>query len=295
MRAAAMLAIAVALIVAAPRPPAWASAPPRVVASIVPVHALVAGVMAGIATPRLLVRGSGSPHHTQMRPSAAAALDQAEIVFWIGEPLETFLVRPLAALGDDVHRVALIEAPGLRLLAVRGAAALDDPHIWLSPDNAKAMVGAIAAALSGRDPGRAAAYGANRDRMMARIQRLARAMESAFAAVRDVPFVVFHDSFRYLEDHFALRAVGAIINSAEQPPGARSLRALRAVMRAQGVACVFGELQSEAPLIATVIEGTDARRADLDALGRTLEPGPDAYFRLMSALAETMRDCLSRR
>jgi zinc transport system substrate-binding protein len=44
---------------------------PRVVASIAPVHALVAGVMQGVGTPDLIVRGYGSPHGYQMRPSDA--------------------------------------------------------------------------------------------------------------------------------------------------------------------------------------------------------------------------------
>ena len=77
----------------------------RVVASISPVHALVAGVMAGIGTPTLLMKASGSPHAYSLRPSAARALDQADAVFWIGDDLEAFLAKPLDALGASARVV----------------------------------------------------------------------------------------------------------------------------------------------------------------------------------------------
>ena len=309
-RAALAVLVAAALVAAAPHAPAQEAAAPRVVASIVPVHSLAAGVMEGIGTPFLIVRGYGSPHTYQMRPSEAAALGGADIVFWIGEMLETFLVRPLDSLGADAHRVALIDAPGLRLLAARAGGAWEgetdghgeepsgrarvDPHIWLSPDNAGAMVRAIASALSARDPGRTAAYRANRDRLIARIERLAGELEARLASVREVPFVVFHDSYRYLEDRFGLNAVGSITVSLERPPGARRLRALRATMRAAGAKCVFSEPQFESPLVAAVIEGTGAARATLDPLGGSVEPGAGAYFEIMDSLAAAMIDCLSR-
>jgi zinc transport system substrate-binding protein len=91
----------------------------EVVASIKPVHSLVAGVMQGVGEPVLLVKGASSPHSYQLRPSEARALDQARVVFWIGEGLETFLVKPLAALSSDAAIVALSEATGVELLAAR--------------------------------------------------------------------------------------------------------------------------------------------------------------------------------
>lgn len=89
---------------------------PNVVASIKPVHSLVAGVMGDVGTPHLLVSGADSPHTYAMRPSDAEALSNAEVVFWVGPQLETFLDRPIGNLGSDATAVALIDAPGLTLL-----------------------------------------------------------------------------------------------------------------------------------------------------------------------------------
>ncbi len=69
------------------RRPAPPRISPNVVASIEPVHSLVAAVMAGVGEPLLLVGGGASPHTASLRPSQAAALQSADLVFWIGESL----------------------------------------------------------------------------------------------------------------------------------------------------------------------------------------------------------------
>src|SRR5262245_29815115 len=80
-----------------------------VVVSIRPVHSLVAGVMQGAGEPGLLVRGTGSEHSYSLRPSQARALDQADVVFWVGETLETFLLKPLQALSSNAEVIELSE------------------------------------------------------------------------------------------------------------------------------------------------------------------------------------------
>ncbi len=94
----------------------WAAEAPKVVTSIAPVHSLVAGVMEGVGEPDLLVRGGGSPHSYSLRPSEAQALQQADLVFWIGDDMEVFLRKPLEALAGNAEVVELAEAPGIRLL-----------------------------------------------------------------------------------------------------------------------------------------------------------------------------------
>ena len=95
-----------------------AAAPParaegvNAVASIAPVHSLLARVMEGAGRPRLLVTGGRSPHGTVLKPSDARALATARAVFWIGPALEGFLVKPLATPGRGVVAVELPRAEG---------------------------------------------------------------------------------------------------------------------------------------------------------------------------------------
>ncbi|MBB4188203.1 zinc transport system substrate-binding protein [Sinorhizobium terangae] len=104
--------------------PAFADGP-NVVASIKPVHSLVASIMEGVGEPSLIVEGGASPHTYNMKPSNAAALQEAKVVFWVGHGLEAFLDKPLEALGSGAKVVELSEAPGLEKLKFREGGAFE--------------------------------------------------------------------------------------------------------------------------------------------------------------------------
>lgn len=91
-------------------PTAPALALDSVVASIKPVHSLVAAVMEGVGEPTLLVKGGGSPHTYALRASEAGALEDASLVFWVGEDMEVFLRGPLETLAGDAKVVELAKA-----------------------------------------------------------------------------------------------------------------------------------------------------------------------------------------
>ena len=106
------------LLMAGPTIAAAADAP-AAVASIKPVHSLLAGVMEGVGRPHLLVKGGASPHTYSLRPSEAQALAEADLVVWVGEFLESFLTRPIRALAADAHVLELMRAESVALLPVR--------------------------------------------------------------------------------------------------------------------------------------------------------------------------------
>ena len=64
---------------------------PKVVTDIAPVHSLVASVMGDLGTPDLILPADGDPHHFQLRPSQMRALDEADLVFWVGPALTPWL------------------------------------------------------------------------------------------------------------------------------------------------------------------------------------------------------------
>ena len=104
---------AAALLGGAAAGPAAADDGLQVVASIKPVHSLVSAVMAGVGEPHLVIRGHSSPHTFTMRPSDAAALEEADIVFMVGDTMETALAGPVDALAGHARVVRLADAPGL--------------------------------------------------------------------------------------------------------------------------------------------------------------------------------------
>ncbi len=310
----ASLAAASVLVLAAA---SAAAAPPQVVASIKPIHSLVAAVMEGVGTPALIVKGAASPHTYAMKPSDAKALASADVVVWIGPEFEGFLAKPLEA-AKKATVVELMEAPGLTLLDAREGGAWEphdhghehghdhkpaaghghddhdevNSHIWLSPANAKRIVAVTADALSAKDPANAGTYAANAARTAAALDALDAELKTTLAPVAGRPFVVFHDAYQYFEAHYGLSGVGAITVSPDRRPSVKRLSAIRDKIKGLGAVCVFAEPQFEPTLVNTAVEGTQARTGTLDAEAADLPEGPDLYPTLMRRLASSLVSCL---
>jgi zinc transport system substrate-binding protein len=273
----------------------------KVIASIKPVHSLVAAVMQGVGTPALLLNGAASPHTYTLKPSDAEALSQADLIFWVGPDLESFMVKPIESLSTPEKSVSLIAAKGIKSSPPRSGAGFVsdgdhgtvDPHIWLSPDNAKAMVAAIAAKLSSVDSEHASIYENNADHEIARLAELQSRLHKKLDPISAKGFIVFHDAYQYFESSFGLKAVGAIAIHPESPPSASVLINLRGNVKSQSAVCVFAEPQFDPKLVTIVTEGTSAKTGTLDPIGANETPGPDLYFNVMEALAASLADCLS--
>lgn len=298
--------------------PLVALAGPKIVASIKPVHSLVAGVMREVGEPRLLVLGGASPHEYSLRPSDARAISEADIVFWIGPELESFMVKPLQNAKGRVRSVALLDAPGVAVLPLREGGAWEphqhhptepvghhsdhdhdhesgrDVHIWLDPVNAVAMARRIVAVLGDADSAHRADYERNGAALIERLNQLDQQLAGDLAPIKDRPFIVFHDAYQYFERRYGLSAAGSITLSPEQRPGAKRVTEIQARIRDLGVRCVFGEPQFQPALVETAIAGSGARSGVLDPEGGAeLQAGPEAYFELLRRLADSLRTCLS--
>ena len=96
-----------------------ANAEIKVVASIKPIHSLASYLMKGVGTPNLIVDGYASPHGFAMKPSHAKMLQEADLIFWVGEGLENFLEKPLKSIAKKAEKIELLEVKGLKKLKFR--------------------------------------------------------------------------------------------------------------------------------------------------------------------------------
>ncbi|MYM54435.1 zinc ABC transporter substrate-binding protein [Thalassovita mangrovi] len=85
---------------------------PKVVTDIAPIQSLAAQVMGDLGSPSMIVEPGASPHGYSMRPSQAKALDQADVVFWVGHPLAPWLEAPLERLAGKAVSIELLEVDG---------------------------------------------------------------------------------------------------------------------------------------------------------------------------------------
>lgn len=291
-------------------PQLQAAEPPRVLASIQPIHSLAAMVMEGVGEPELFWTATQSPHDTHLRPSDVRKLHHADLVIWVGPELEMALEKPIHTLPAQ-QVLTLMQASELWRLPVRidpawgihshgddvhghhhHHAATTDAHLWLSPRNARVMVETIRDRLVKMDPAREAIYQANTARALERIQAVENKLHQQLASVREVPYLVFHDAYQYFELSFALNAQGAVQLSPERAAGARHLHALHEQIQQQRIRCLFSEPQFEPTQVRSLAERGDVRLGVLDPLGVELAPGADAWAVLMQNLGDALVECL---
>lgn len=294
---------------------------PRVATDIAPVHSLVARVMEGAGSPDLVVSPGASPHEYSLRPSQAAALQAADLVFRVSPDLMPWLDDSIETLARDASVTTLLEVDGTTVLPIRESPLFEahgheeepghddlhdgddhaadadthgahDPHAWLSPDNAAVWMDAIAAALSAADPENAGVYSANAAAGQDELAALSSDIDRILDPVRGREFIVFHDAYRYFEHAFDFPASGAIAISDATDPGPAAIAAIQTRVAEQGVTCVLSEPQFDPGLVATVMDGSSARMGVLDPLGAGLEPGPDLYSRMLRDLATALAECL---
>ena len=284
---------------------------PKVAADISPVHSLVSRVMLGVGTPDLIVQAGASPHGYTLRPSEAKALQDAQMVFWMGESLSPWMEGALDTLSSDATIITLLERDETILMEFREGALFEehdhddhgdekhddhghdsyDPHAWLSPDNAKIWLNLIASQLSIVDPENAGTYFANAAAARSEIEALTTEVNSLLEPVRGKKFIVFHDAYQYFEKAFDLSASGAIsLGDASKPSPAR-IAEIQGRIQEESIDCVLSEPQFNKGLVATVMAGSKAKTNVIDPLGVGLKPGPDLYSELIRNMTKTLVDC----
>jgi zinc transport system substrate-binding protein len=276
-----------------------ALAQPRVVSTILPIHSLTASIMNGVAEPELLIPAWSSPHDWNLRPSQRRNLQQADLIIWTSESLESFMPHLLKGIPESVHDLELVSLPDLDLIQDEhphhGQEEHSiDPHLWLDPQQASLIATSISNTLSQIDPTNARHYQANLDTLRKRLAQLDTEIEQATSSLKGVPFIVYHDAYGYFIRRYDLNQAGEVTLIAHQQPGARHLLALRRQIVDDSIRCLFTEPQFEPAIVQNLIEGTEVVRAELDPIGSALEPGPESYFLLMQTLTANLSACLTR-
>ncbi len=302
----------------------YANAETKVIASIKPLHSLVSYVMDGVGTPDILVDGSSSPHTFQLKPSHATMLQEADIVFWIGEDLESFLETPLESIAKNSKHITLMESDEIELLKFREknifgghddhddhgdehdehadehgdehddhhdghAHGEHDIHFWLDPEIAKTIVKIVTRELSEIDPANASTYKSNSTKAINEIDQLI--MDTKSKINSNASYVVFHDAYQYFEKRFGVEVVGALTVNPEVLPGAKQLSEIREVIEHENINCLFSEPQFNPSIAETIASDTGIKSAIIDPLGAELDPGKDLYFDLIGDIASSFESC----
>ena len=290
----------------------------QVVTSIKPIHSLASLLMDGIGTPKLIVDGSNSPHNFTLKPSHAKMLQNADLVFWVGENIEIFLEKPLSTVAKKAKKIELMEINQIKKIKFREKNIFEDhhddhghkkhddhghkkhddhghahgehdPHIWLDPLNAKVILKVMAKNMKMMDKKNSARYDANLKKANAKIDGLISEINKVIN--KNAKYVVFHDAYQYFEKRFGLKTLGALTVNTDVLPGAEQLKVIRKVIKKKNANCIFSEPQFNPKIIKAIAKDTNIKTGVLDPLGADLQNNQDLYFKLIKNLSYSLRKC----
>ena len=302
----------------------------KVVTTIKPLHSLVANVMDGVGEPSLIIEGSTSPHSFTLKPSHAKLLEEADLIFWIGEGIETFMERPLESIVKNAEVVEFMEVESIEKLKFREESIFGehddhddhddhdeeghddhDDHDEEGHDDHEGHEGHNHGEFDAHiwlDPSNAKEMvheiahelgdldPANKDKYEANAKTTILALDQLINDVskdinKEAKFVVFHDAYQYFEERFGLRAAGALTLNTDVLPGAKQIDEIQDVIKDKGIKCIFSEPQFNPKIISTIAKDTNIKTGVFDPLGANINSDKDLYFKLISKLGEELKDC----
>ena len=306
------------------------SADIKVVASIKPIHSLASYLMNGVAKPDLIVDGYASPHGFAMKPSHAKMLQNADIIFWVGEDLENFLEKPLGSIAKKAEKIELMQVKGLQVLKFRERNIFDDHDDHGHDDHGKKEDHDdhdhdSHAKKDDHDGHEGHNHGEfdphiwldpinakvilfemskhliendpkNESVYRANLSKAYKDIDKLTSDVtselnESVASIVFHDAYQYFEKRFNVNILGAFTVNTDVMPGAEQLAEIREVIEHDNVACVFSEPQFNPDIIKAVAKDMNIKTGVVDPLGATLNPGKTLYFDLIKNMSASFKGC----
>jgi zinc transport system substrate-binding protein len=279
-------------------------------ATVAPIASLVEQV-AGQPV-QILIPASESPHYFNMRMSQRALIEQSDLVFWVGESLETPMAEALSKMpnavsltdqdtelhGEHDHEAHDHEAHDHEAHDHEGhdheahdheAHDHDDSHPWLSIEESEHLLNIIAAELSRIDSANQGEYETRAQQAIERLDALEAGLKSATAPMKSVPYWVMHDAYRPFEADMGIRRTGVIQANVNVKPTAKELANLR--QQVQGGGCIFNEPQMDARWIDLVAKESNVSVHTLDPLGTELASGPELHTQLLESIAASFAAC----
>ncbi|MCG8520809.1 MAG: zinc ABC transporter substrate-binding protein [Pseudomonadales bacterium] len=292
----------------------------NVVASIKPVELLVKAVAGDSVEVSTLIPPGSSPHNYSMKPSQRRALEQANVIFWVGPEMESFLNRLLGGKEFAGRAVAFLESEGAEPehdehhdehnhepeheehddhghhdepdVHHHDHGDGEDPHIWVDPMLALDMAKDIRNALSELEGVNPEELNANLERFQAELLSKEKSIRASFAGLDDISLFAYHDAFTRYAEHYGLTLEGVLTLNPELSPGARHIADVQAKLEAANHPCLLTEPQFNRQWWRSITEGLNVTFSTWDPLATDIESTPAGYIEFQQSVADAVLKCL---
>lgn len=244
--------------------------PVRIATTVAPITNLVSTVVGDIGPVVTGIVPEGTNSHTfEPPPSAATALEQADVIFVNGMSLEdpTLELAKKVAKNAVICRLgdtAILGSDWIFDFSFPASAGKPNPHLWTDPPYVLQYITMIRDVVAMLDPVNFEAYSTNYAKTSKAIMALDEAMKKATATIKEDQrkLLTYHDAYAYFAEHFGYTVVGAIQPSSFEEPSTKDIAALIKQVESQKVKAIFGSEVFPSPVLEQIGKETGVRYVD---------------------------------
>ena len=275
------------------------SPPAQVAATTLPVYEFTCRILEGttISATRLVTESVSCLHDYSLNVAQVKAVEAADIVVISGAGLEEFMEDVLADKPaiDASENIPLIEPEEHHHdheheheeESHEGHHHEEDPHIWLSPENAKIMARNIYDGLSQQYPAHADTFEENLEVLMGDLDALYVYGQRALEELSCRELITFHDGFAYLADCYDLHIIRAVEEESGSEASAAELIELIEDVEHHSLPAIFTETNG-----SVSAAGIIARETGIESYALDMAMGGDSYFEAMHHNIDTLKEAL---
>ena len=252
---------------------------PRIYTSFYALYDFASDISGGMADIYNMVPAGTEPHDWEPTVQDMAGLNNAEVLFYNGMGMESWIDKVKASLeGSDVDFVELSEG-----IEKKGS----DPHIWLDPLNVKIMCRTITDKLNYIDVGNSLYYEENYNACVLKLDALDKKYRSVIDAVpkEKRKIVVSHEAYGYLCDAYGIEGIGA-----ESEPSPSRVEEIVNYIKANDIKYIFYEKLASPKVMQTIADEAGCKLLPLDPFeGPASEGSPEDYVSVMEQNLENLK------
>ena len=242
----------------------------QVVTTVAPITSIVANIAGDKADVHGIIPEGQDSHTYEPKPSVAALVSNADIVFVNGlkleDPTKDIAVKNIPKAGEVVELGTLTIRPDQYIydFSFPKEGGKPNPHLWTNPPMAKCYATIAASAMSKMDPDNASYYMGNLAKFGAKIDQLDNLMVDATAGMpsRNRELLTYHDAYAYFAVHYGWKIIGAVQVSSFEDPTPKEVAALVKQIKAEKVPAIFGSEVFPSQILEQLAQETGVKYVD---------------------------------
>ncbi|UAJ64897.1 zinc ABC transporter substrate-binding protein ZnuA [Candidatus Schneideria nysicola] len=300
-----------------------------VITSIRPLGFIASAIAEGVMPVEILLPNGASPHDYTLRPSDLIRMKKASILVWIGPEMESFLSSPISSLKNreiitlsKVSTIIPLLVDSRKFIHNKNNSILIplhqrseenksrdiflkkkknginkhqvNMHIWLSPKIANCVAIEIYNRLLLLFPNHKKKLDENLIIFQSILSETDRKISLSLSHVKDKGYYVFHDAYRYFEEHYGLKPLGYFTFDPNIHPGAKTIHNIRSKIMERKSTCIFMEPQFKCTVIKTIFFANKVYIGLLDPLGTNVPLSKKSYSNFLEIISNQYINCLEK-